>query len=45
MGFSPACPANADEEIKKIVEDNYGIVAEQSYGMGVAEIIDRTFRT
>jgi len=41
MGFFPACPANADEEIIELVRKNGGIVAQQSYGWGVAEIIER----
>lgn len=43
MGFFPACPANADEEIKNIVRVRHGIVAKQNYGMGVAEIIESAF--
>ena len=43
MGFFPACPANADEEVKNIVRTRHGFVATQNYGMGVAEIMDRTF--
>ena len=45
IGFFPASAANADEEIKRILQNNHGIIAEQSYGVRVAEIIDRTFRT
>jgi HAD superfamily hydrolase (TIGR01484 family) len=43
MGFFPACPANADEEIKNIVRMRHGIIAKQKYGMGVAEIIESAF--
>jgi HAD superfamily hydrolase (TIGR01484 family) len=43
MGFFPACPANADEEIKSIVRRRRGFVAKQNYGMGVAEIIESIF--
>lgn len=42
-GFFPACPANADEEVKNIVRERRGFVATQNYGMGVAEIIGRAF--
>ena len=42
-GFFPACPANADEEVKKIVSARQGFVATQNYGMGVAEIMKRAF--
>jgi len=44
IGFFPACPANADEEIIELVREKGGMVAEQSYGWGVVEIIERFFR-
>ena len=42
IGFFPACPANADEEIIKLVRAKGGIVAKQNYGWGVVEIMNRT---
>lgn len=43
MGFFPACPANADEEVRNIVNARHGFLATQNYGMGVAEIMGRAF--
>ena len=42
-GFFPACPANADEEVKNVVSARHGFIATQNYGMGVAEIMGRAF--
>ena len=40
-GFQSGCPANAEEVVKKAVLKNKGYIAQEKYGRGVIEIIER----
>jgi len=43
IGFFPACPANADEEIMDLVREKSGLIAKKNYGWGVVEVIKQAF--